>query len=242
MVSMSDLAASGGYWIAMASPYIVAQPGTLTGSIGVITGKFVTGGVYAKLGANIDGVSFGKNADIASPARPFTDSERQKIESLMQDTYDEFVEKAAAARNMPPEKLDAVAQGRVWTGRQAKAIGLVDELGGLDRAIAAAKQRAKIPAGSDVEIVVYPPRRSVYELVSQGFRTDQSLLRALALPGDERTRHRHADRAAAVQGRGAARADAVVAGAITDQFTGSQVRGSQVPGSQVQVHGCVLNL
>ena len=73
VVSMSDLAASGGYWIAMASPYIVAQPGTLTGSIGVITGKFVTGGVYAKLGANIDGVSFGKNADIASPARPFTD-------------------------------------------------------------------------------------------------------------------------------------------------------------------------
>ncbi len=186
VVSMSDLAASGGYWIAMASPYIVAQPGTLTGSIGVITGKFVTGGVYAKLGANIDGVSFGKNADIASPARPFTDSERQKIESLMQDTYDEFVEKAAAARNMPPEKLDAVAQGRVWTGRQAKAIGLVDELGGLDRAIAAAKQRAKIPAGDDVEIVVYPPRRSVYELVSEGFRADQSLLRVLALPGDER--------------------------------------------------------
>ena len=186
VVSMSDLAASGGYWIAMAAPYIVAQPGTLTGSIGVITGKFVTGGVYAKLGANIDGVSFGKNADIASPARPFTDSERQKIESLMQDTYDEFVEKAAAARNMPPEKLDAVAQGRVWTGRQAKAIGLVDALGGLDRAIAAAKQRAKIPAGSDVEIVAYPPRRSVFELVSQGFRTDQSLLRVLALPGDER--------------------------------------------------------
>ena len=186
VVSMSDLAASGGYWIAMASPYIVAQPGTLTGSIGVITGKFVTGGVYAKLGANIDGVSFGTNADIASPARPFTDTERQKIESMMQDTYDEFVEKAAAARNMAPEKLDAVAQGRVWTGRQAKAIGLVDELGGLDRAIAAAKQRAKIPADSDVEIVAYPPRRSVFEVVSQGFRSDQSLLRALALPGDER--------------------------------------------------------
>jgi protease-4 len=186
VVSMSDLAASGGYWIAMASPYIVAQPGTLTGSIGVITGKFVTGGVYEKLGANIDGVSFGTNADIASPARPFTDTERQKIESMMQDTYDEFVEKAAAARNMAPEKLDAIAQGRVWTGRQAKAIGLVDELGGLDRAIAAAKQRAKIPADSDVEIVAYPPRRSVFEVVSQGFRSDQSLLRALALPGDER--------------------------------------------------------
>ena len=186
VVSMSDLAASGGYWIAMAAPYIVAQPGTLTGSIGVITGKFVTGGVYEKLGANIDGVSFGRHADIASPARPFTDEQRQKIESLMQDTYDEFVEKAAASRNMPPEKLDAVAQGRVWTGRQAKAIGLVDELGGLDRAIAAAKQRAKIPADDEVEIVVYPPRRSVYEVLTKGLGAEQSLLRALTLPIDER--------------------------------------------------------
>ena len=186
VVSMSDLAASGGYWIAMAAPYIVAQPGTLTGSIGVITGKFVTGGVYEKLGANIDGVSFGRHADIASPARPFTDEQRQKIESLMQDTYDEFVEKAAASRNMPPEKLDAIAQGRVWTGRQAKAIGLVDELGGLDRAIAAAKQRAKIPADDEVEIVVYPPRRSVYEVLTKGFGADQSLLRFLTLPFDER--------------------------------------------------------
>ena len=186
VVSMSDLAASGGYWIAMAAPYIVAQPGTLTGSIGVITGKFVTGGVYEKLGANIDGVSFGKNANIASPARPFTDTERAKIEGMMQDTYDEFVEKAAQSRNMPPEKLDAVAQGRVWTGRQAKALGLVDELGGLVDAIAAAKQRAKIAPETEVEVVVYPPRRSVYELLSQGFRTEESRLKAIALPADER--------------------------------------------------------
>jgi protease-4 len=186
VVSMSDLAASGGYWIAMAAPYIVAQPGTLTGSIGVITGKFVTGGVYQKLGANIDGVSFGKNANIASPARPFNDSERAKIEAMMQDTYDEFVEKAAQARNMPPEKLDAIAQGRVWTGRQAKAIGLVDELGGLAQAIAAAKQRAKIAADSDVEIVVYPPRRSVYELLSEGLRSEESLLKVIGLAADER--------------------------------------------------------
>jgi protease-4 len=186
VVSMSDLAASGGYWIAMAAPYIVAQPGTLTGSIGVITGKFVTGGVYEKLGANIDGVSFGKNANIASPARPFNDSERAKIEAMMQDTYDEFVEKAAQARNMPPEKLDAIAQGRVWTGRQAKAVGLVDELGGLTQAIAAAKQRAKIAADSDVEIIVYPPRRSVYELLSEGFRSEESLLTVIGLAADER--------------------------------------------------------
>ena len=186
VVSMSDLAASGGYWIAMAAPYIVAQPGTLTGSIGVITGKFVTGGMYDKLGANIESVSFGKHAEIASPVRPFNDSERAKIEALMQDTYDEFIEKAASSRNMPPEKLDAVAQGRVWTGRQAKAIGLVDELGGLDTAIAAAKKRAKIAADSGVEIVVYPPRRSVYELLSKGLSSNERVLQLLLAPADER--------------------------------------------------------
>jgi protease-4 len=186
VVSMSDLAASGGYWIAMAAPYIVAQPATLTGSIGVVTGKLVTGGTYKKLGANIESVSHGKFAELASPARPFSDEERNKIVTLMTETYDQFVEKAAESRHMKPEKLDAIAQGRVWTGRQAKAIGLVDELGGLDRAIIAAKRRAKIPAGSDVEVVVYPPRRSIYELLSKGLRADQSSTLAALVSLEER--------------------------------------------------------
>ena len=186
VVSMSDLAASGGYWIAMAAPYIVAQPGTLTGSIGVVTGKMVTGGLYTKLGANIETVSQGKFAELASPVRPFNDAERRKVESMIEETYDQFVEKAAQSRHMTPEKLDAIAQGRVWTGRQAKGIGLVDELGGLDRAIAVAKLRAKIPAESDVEVVVYPARRSFFDLVSKGFRTQEASLFAALVPGDER--------------------------------------------------------
>jgi len=186
VVSMSDLAASGGYWMALAAPYIVAQPATLTGSIGVITGKMVTGGVYKKLGANIETVSEGKNAELASPARPFNDAERKKVESLIEETYDQFIEKAAESRHMKPEKVDAIGQGRVWTGRQAKSLGLVDELGGLDRAIAAAKQRAKIPAGSDVEVVVYPPRRTVYELLSKGFRAEQGSLLTWLVPPDQR--------------------------------------------------------
>jgi len=188
VVSMSDLAASGGYWMAMAAPYIVAQPGTLTGSIGVITGKMVTGGVYTKLGANIESVSQGKFAELASPVRPFNDAERKKVESMIEETYDQFVEKAAQSRHMAPEKLDALAQGRVWTGRQAKANGLVDELGGLDRAIVAAKLRAKIPADSDVEIVVYPPKRSFFDLVAKGFKTEQgsSLLTMLVAPDERR--------------------------------------------------------
>ncbi|HEX7086101.1 MAG TPA: S49 family peptidase, partial [Vicinamibacterales bacterium] len=171
----------------MAAPHIVAQPGTLTGSIGVITGKIVTGGLYEKLGANIETVAFGRNAALASPARPFTAEERERVTAQMKHIYDEFVRKAAESRKMTIEQLHAVAQGRVWTGRQAHERGLVDELGGLDTAIAAAKARANIPADSDVEIVVYPPRRSVYELLTRGLGADSSLARLLLPPSaDER--------------------------------------------------------
>lgn len=185
VVSMSDLAASGGYWIATAAPDIVAQPGTLTGSIGVITGKFVTGGFYEKLGANIESVSRGRNAEIASPARPFTDTERERVATLMRETYDHFVAKTAESREMTPENVDAIARGRVWTGRQAHEIGLVDELGGLDRALAIAKERAGIGADDDVQIVVYPPRVGLLDLVRRGLRSeDAGMLRLL--PAEDR--------------------------------------------------------
>ena len=169
IVSMSDLAASGGYYIAMPAQVIVAQPSTLTGSIGIFGGKIVTGGVYQKLGAKIDASSIGRNAELDSMARPFNASETKKIEEQLQAFYDQFVEKVATSRHSTPEKIDALAQGRVWTGRQAKQNGLVDELGGLDRAVAIAKQRAKIAADSDVELIVYPPRKSFYELMSDQF-------------------------------------------------------------------------
>jgi protease-4 len=169
VVSMSDLAASGGYYIAAAGDAIVAQPGTLTGSIGVYTGKFVTGGTFAKLGANIEGVSDGRHAEMYSPVRPFTDEERARVLDAMQVTYDQFVERVAEARHMTPEKVHEVAQGRVWTGSQARQVGLVDEVGGLFAAVAVAKQRARIPADEDVELVVYPRARSFYELISDQF-------------------------------------------------------------------------
>lgn len=167
VVSMSDLAASGGYYIALAGDAIVAQPGTLTGSIGVYTGKFVTAGSFEKLGANMEAVSRGKQAEMYSPDRRFSPDERKKIAESMQAVYDQFVERTAAARHMPPEKVDEVAQGRVWTGEQARQLGLVDELGGLYTAIDLAKQRARIPVDEDVELVVFPPRRSVYEVLAE---------------------------------------------------------------------------
>lgn len=166
IVSMSDLAASGGYYIAMPGQVIVAQPSTLTGSIGIFGGKLVPGGAYEKLGANIESTSIGRNAEIYSPVRPFNASELERVEAQLRAFYTDFIRKVAESRHSTPEKIDAIAQGRVWTGRQARENGLVDELGGLDRAIDIARDRAKIPAGSAVEIVTYPRAKSFYEIVS----------------------------------------------------------------------------
>ena len=164
VASMSDLAASGGYYIAMAAPDIVAEPGTLTGSIGIYGGKIVTGGTYDKLGINVEAISIGRHAEMNSPVKPYSEEDRAKVDEQLRAFYDQFVEKVAASRRKTPEEIDAIAQGRVWTGRQAKDLGLVDALGGLDKAVAIAKERAKIPAGEQVDLVVYPPRRSFYDL------------------------------------------------------------------------------
>jgi protease-4 len=169
IASMSDVAASGGYYIAMPAHKIVAEPATLTGSIGVVMVKFVIDGTLKKMGMNMEGVSQGRYANLYSPIRPFNPEERTKIQEQMQATYDAFVEKAAAGRNTTPEKIDAVAQGRVWTGQQAKGLGLVDELGGLERALAVAKQQAKLDPAEEVEVVVYPPKKSLYESLADPF-------------------------------------------------------------------------
>jgi protease-4 len=166
-VSMGDLAASGGYYISMPGHVIVAQPGTLTGSIGIFTGKMVIDGTLEKLGVNTETVQSGRNANIYSPFDRFSPEQRDRVLNYMQVFYDNFVEKAAQSRRRTPEQIDAVARGRVWTGQQAKAQGLVDELGGLEEAIAIAKTRANIPADEDVEVVVYPTRRGLFEAISE---------------------------------------------------------------------------
>ncbi len=188
IASMSDVAASGGYYIAMPAHAIVAQPATLTGSIGVVLVRFVIDGTLDKLGLNMESVKQGKYADLFSPVRPFNPDERKKVLELMQATYDAFVEKAAAGRNTTPERIDAIGQGRVWTGKQAKSLGLVDELGGLDRAIELAKERAKIAAGSQVELVVFPPKKSLFEVVADPWGRSESgaTLDALVGPANAR--------------------------------------------------------
>jgi protease-4 len=166
VVSMGDVAASGGYYIAVPANAIVAQPGTITGSIGVVTGKYVLKGGLDKLGVGIDSVSEGRFAQMYSPFRPFTPLERAKVEGQMLTTYDLFVSRVAEGRGASAESIDAIAQGRVWTGKQASELGLVDELGGLDRAIALAKEHAKLDVTKPVSLVIYPQRRSFADLVA----------------------------------------------------------------------------
>jgi protease-4 len=169
VASMSDLAASGGYYLAMAAPTIVAQPATLTGSIGIFGGKIAIGGTAGKLGVTHETVAAGRNATLMSPFDTFTPGQRAKLQDYMNGFYDHFVATVAAARDKTPAEIHAVAQGRVWTGRQAREHGLVDELGGLDTAIDLAKQRAGIPADEDVEVVFYPPRRTLFEALREQF-------------------------------------------------------------------------
>jgi protease-4 len=166
IASMSDLAASGGYYISMPAQAIVAQPATLTGSIGVYSGKIALEGTLNKIGVTTGTVATGANATIYSPFEPFTPGQRTRLQDQIQGFYENFIEKAAESRKTTPERIDAVARGRVWTGRQAREHGLVDALGGLDTAVRIAKERAKIPADEDVELVAYPRRRSLYEAIT----------------------------------------------------------------------------
>ena len=177
VASMSDLGASGGYWIAMAADSIVAQPATLTGSIGVVAGKIATRGVYEKVGVTVEPVSDGRFAEIYSPVIPFSVDERIKVQEQVDAIYEQFLTKAAEGREMTRDAVHELAQGRVWTGRQAQARGLVDELGGLDRAVAVAKGLAGIGANDEVELVVYPRERSFLDLLSEGFTVTQAAAR-----------------------------------------------------------------
>ena len=159
IVSMSDVAGSGGYWISCAADTIVSMPGTYTGSIGVISGKVSLEGLYQKIGFSSETVKRGKHADFYTTTRGFSDEEREVVRRQVKEFYDDFVRKVAEERDMSEEDVHAIAQGRVWTGRQAKDNGLVDELGGLNLALAIAKEKANLPQDAEVEIVTYPKRR-----------------------------------------------------------------------------------
>ncbi len=163
VVSMSDVAASGGYWLAMSANRIIAEPGTITGSIGVLMGKFNVHGLYEKLGLSTDFVATSENSTLEYPFQNFTPAQREIVLRNMRGTYNDFLEGVAAGRHLKVGDVDKIAQGRVWTGERARQLGLVDELGGLHTAIARARELAKIPADERVSLLMLPPHRSFLE-------------------------------------------------------------------------------
>jgi len=165
VVSMSNVAASGGYWIATASNAIVAEPTTITGSIGIYAGKFNLSGLYEKLGFSKERVTMGDSADFWSDTRNFSEEERKRFRYVLEEGYRRFLEKVSASRNKETEEVDALAQGRVWTGAQALERGLVDEIGGLERAVAVAKERAGIDESAEVVLEVYPRKKSYFDML-----------------------------------------------------------------------------
>ncbi len=156
VVSMGALAASGGYFAAMGADRIVAEPGTLTGSIGVFGGKFVLTELWSKLGVSWDRLQAGAHAAMDSPNLDWTQDEQQHFEASLDRTYADFAGRAASDRRIPPARMDDLARGRVWTGRQAAANGLVDAVGGLDDAVKLARDLAKLPADRPVRFKVLP--------------------------------------------------------------------------------------
>ncbi len=163
VVSMGDVAASGGYYIAMAAGTIVAHPSTLTGSIGVFGGKLNMKGFYNKIGLTKEIIAHGQNATLYSDYGGFTPTERERVEKMMKTVYKDFVSKAAEGRGKTYDEIDEIAQGRVWTGKQAKALGLVDEFGGLDTALSIAKEQAGFTDDDDVNLIVLPKQKPFLE-------------------------------------------------------------------------------
>jgi protease-4 len=166
VVSMGGLAASGGYYVACGADAIWAEPTTITGSIGVFSGKFALGGVFDKVGITTTTVSRGRNANLDSSTEPWDDAQVAKMDALVGHTYDDFKAKVAEGRGLTVDQVEEVARGHVWSGKRASTIGLVDNLGGLHDAIKDARLRAGIPEGRQVALVSYDTRGNLLEALS----------------------------------------------------------------------------
>jgi protease-4 len=165
IVSMGDVAGSGGYYVAAPADKIVAEPATLTGSIGVLAGKLVVEQLLQKLGITTDSVQRGANAGMFSALQDFSPEARQRLDAFLDQTYRGFKEHVAAGRHLSPDQVEAVAKGRVWTGEEAKAKGLVDELGGYSVALRLTLDAAKVPADKPFRVAVFPREKSTAELI-----------------------------------------------------------------------------
>jgi protease-4 len=161
IVSMGNVAGSGGYYVAAPADKIVAEPATLTGSIGVLAGKLVVAKLLKKIGVSTDAAQFGANAAMFSATSDFSPLARGRLQAFLDATYQGFKDHVAAGRHLTPDAVEAIAQGRVWSGEEAKANGLVDALGGYEVALRLAKEVANIPADAPVELTVFPRREGL---------------------------------------------------------------------------------
>lgn len=168
VVSMGDVAGSGGYWISMGADAIVAQPTTITGSIGIVGGKFNVRGLLDLGGVSVDSVKIGANADLMSAFRSFDELQAAKWTAWMGSVYDDFVHRAAEGRHLTPEALEPLARGRIWSGVDAKECKLVDELGGFTRAVELAKEKARIPKDGRIHLVRFPRERGLLAALREG--------------------------------------------------------------------------
>ncbi len=167
VVSMSDVAGSGGYWIAMNADKIVAQPQTLTGSIGVVAGKFNMAKLFDKLGITAERIALGKRADMFTSFRSLTEEERSLLKTEILWIYDKFITKVSEGRSLEKEDVDKIGRGRIWTGQQAKDLGLIDEIGGLAKAIELVKELINIPPEEDVKLDVWPKKQPFFSSMFQ---------------------------------------------------------------------------
>lgn len=174
IVSMGDLAGSGGYFVAMGADKIVAQPGTITASIGVLGGKLLTTGFFDKIGLTFDEVHEGNNATMFTTTEDYTPAEWARFETWLDRVYVDFTSKVADGRKLPKDKVLEIAKGRIWSGEDAKNLGLVDELGGYDTALRLVKKAIGVPDSDDVNLVVYPRPKKWYEVLAQRENADNS--------------------------------------------------------------------
>ena len=184
VVSMGDYAASGGYWISSEANWIVAQPSTLTGSIGVFGGKFVVSEALGRFGIDMRDLTVGgQYSDAFSPSSSWTEAQRAAFSASMDRTYEEFVQRVSDGRRIPIARVREIARGRVWTGAQGKTLGLVDQLGGLTEAIGKARELAEIPANQSVRFKRFPEPQTPWEALSAAFGVQSEAARALVTLG-----------------------------------------------------------
>jgi protease-4 len=180
IVSMGDLAGSGGYFVAMAADKIVAQPGTITASIGVLGGKVITRGFWDKVGLTWDEVHTSSNSTMFTGVQDYNASEWNRFQAWLDRVYVDFTGKVAEGRKLSKEKVLEIAKGRIWSGEDAKALGLVDELGGFDTALRLVKQAINVPENDEVKLVVFPRRKKPLEALLARYRADNSEKEAVA--------------------------------------------------------------